>query len=62
MINIGGKLVNPAHIVSAEVQNRFYMNGSTSYLVVCMDDGSRFSREHGYGFDAHATLAKIQES
>jgi len=30
MIEIDGKLINPAHVVSAEVETRHYMNGSTS--------------------------------
>jgi hypothetical protein len=60
MIEIDGKLINPAHIVSAEVETRHYMNGSASQLVVKLDDGSRIVREHGFGFDAFAALAKIK--
>jgi hypothetical protein len=60
MIEIDGKLLNPAHIVSAEVETRHYMNGSESRLVVRMDDGTRISREHGFGFDAFAVLDKIR--
>lgn len=61
MIEIDGKLINPAHIISAEVETRHYMNGSSSQLVVKMDDGSRFVREHGFGFNAFDALAKIKE-
>ena len=60
MIDIGGKLINPAHVVCAEVETRHYMNGSASWLVVKLDDGSEIRREHGFGFDAWATLDKIK--
>lgn len=60
MIEIDGKLINPTHIVSAEVETRHYMNGSASWLVVKLDDGSEIRREHGFGFDAWAELAKIR--
>lgn len=60
MIDIDGKLINPQHVVSAEVQTRHYMNGSSSQLVVKMVDGSRFVRDHGFGFDAFAALDKIK--
>jgi hypothetical protein len=61
MIEIDGTLINPAHIVSAQVETRHYMNGSSSQLVVVLDNGSRIVREHGYGFDAFKTLDKIKE-
>ena len=60
MIEIDGKLINPAHIVSAEVETRHYMNGSASWLVVKLDDGREIRREHGWGFDAFAALDKIK--
>lgn len=60
MIEIDGKLINPALIVSAEVANRFYANGSSSTLVVTFTNGSQFRREHGHGFDAFAALEKIK--
>jgi hypothetical protein len=60
MIDLDGKLINPAHIISAEVETRHYMNGSVSYLVVKLVDGSLISHEHGWGFDAWATLDKIK--
>lgn len=60
MIEIDGRLVNPAHIVSAEVETRHYMNGSASSLVVKLADGTRIVREHGHGFDAWATLDRIK--
>jgi hypothetical protein len=62
MIEIDGKLLNPSHIVSAEVETRHYMNGSASKLVVKMDDGSTIVRDHGFGFNAFAELAKIKAS
>lgn len=60
MIDIGGKLINPAHIVTADVDTRYYMNGSASWLVVKLDDGSEIRREHGWGFDVWAALATIR--
>ena len=60
LIAIGEKLVNPTHIVSAEVETHHYMNGSTSQLVVKLDDGSRIVREHGFGFDVSPIVAKIK--
>lgn len=60
MIDVGGTLINPAHIVSAEVETRHYMNVSKSWLVVKLDNGSEIRREHGFGFDAWATLDKIK--
>lgn len=62
MIDIGGKLVNPARVVTVEIETRHYMNGSASWLVVKLDDGSEIRREHGWGFDAWATLDKIKVS
>ena len=62
MIRIGEKLINPAHIVSAEIDTRHYMNGSASYLVVHLNDGQTIRREHGWGFDAWATLKQIETS
>ena len=59
MIEIAGKLVNPARIMMAEVETRHYMNGSASWLVVKLDDGSEIRHEHGYGFDAWKALDKI---
>lgn len=60
MIDVGGTLINPAHIVSAEVETRHYMNGSTSKLVVKLDDGQTIERGHGWGFDAFKALDKIK--
>jgi hypothetical protein len=61
VINIGGTLINPTHVVSAEVETRYYMNGSASWLVVKLDDGSEIRREHGFGFDAWDTLDEINK-
>jgi hypothetical protein len=60
MIEIDGRLVNPAHIVSAEIETRHYVNGSASKLVVTLDNGQRIEREHGFGFDVYAALDKIR--
>lgn len=62
MIEVEGKLINPSRIVTAEVETRHYMNGSASWLVVKLDDGSTVRREHGWGFDAWAALDKIKAS
>jgi hypothetical protein len=62
VIDIGGKLVNPDHIMSAEVETSHYANGSASKLVVKMVDGSSIVREHGFGFDAWTTLDKIRDA
>lgn len=56
MIEIDGKLINPAHIVSAKIETRHYANGSISQLVIKLDDGSQIVREHGFGFDAFKAL------
>lgn len=61
MINLNGRLVNPAHVVSAQVVTRHYMNGSDSQLVVKLDDGSRITVDHGYGVDVwklHDAIAR----
>ena len=60
LINIAGKLVNPDHIVSAEVETRHYMNGSISTLVVKMVGGHEIREDHGYGFDAWAELIHLE--
>lgn len=62
MISIGGKLISPVHVVSAEIETRHYMNGTSSWLVVHMDDGQRMRIEHGYGFDAYAALDNIRDA
>lgn len=62
MIEINGKLINPMHIVSAEVETRHYANGSASRLVVRMVDGSWIIQDHGFGFDAFAVFEKIKGS
>lgn len=61
MIEIDGKLINPDYIVSAEVETRFYMNGSSSQLVIKLIDGSRIVREHGFGFDAFVACEKLKK-
>ena len=62
MINIAGKLVNPAFIASAEIETRDYMNGSVHWLVVRLAGGGEIRKEHGYGFNAFAELDKIREA
>lgn len=63
MVEIDGILINPAHVVSAEIEQRFYANGSASYLIVKLSNGHVIRREHGHGFDvyaAHKALASSQ--
>lgn len=62
MINIAGKVVNPAFIATAEIDSRHYMNGSAHWLVVRMADGSEVRQEHGWGFDAFETLKQIERA
>lgn len=61
MINIDGMLINPSFVVSAEVETRHYMNGSASWLIVRMADGSQIRREHGFGFDAFKVRYALAE-
>ena len=60
MVNIAGKLINPLHVVSAEVETRHYMNGSQSTLVIRLAGGPVIRKDHGYGFDAWADLIKLE--
>ena len=60
MIRIADRYVNPAFIVSAEIESRHYMNGSASWLVVRMADGSEIRKEHGFGFNAFEELKRIE--
>jgi hypothetical protein len=60
MIEIDGKLVNPAYIVTAEIRTSHYVNGSRSVLVVKFADGTRFEKEHSYGFDAFVALDSLK--
>ena len=59
MLRIRGKVINPAHIVSAEVESSHYMNGSRHWLVVKFADGSGLREEHGWGFNVWDALGKI---
>lgn len=62
MIEIDGKLINPAHIVSAEVATVGSASGGGPALVVTVWGGMRICRRHGFGFDAYAELRKIQRA
>jgi hypothetical protein len=62
MIRIRDRLINPARVTQAQVETRHYVNGSASYLIVRLDDGSVIQEEHGYGFDAWDALKKIEEA
>lgn len=62
MIDVDGKALNPAFIVSAEIETRHYLDGSASWLVVQMADGSEIRREHGWGFDAFKTNEAIRSA
>jgi len=60
MIEIDGRLVNPEHVVTAEIERRHYVNGSGSWLVVHLLGGEVIRREHGFGFDAYAAFDKLK--
>lgn len=60
IVTIMGKLINPSHVVSAEVETRHYMNGSQSTLVVRLAGGHELRKDHGYGFDAWAELIALE--
>ena len=59
-VDIAGKAINTERIQSAEIDQRFYMNGSAAFLVVRLVDGTEIRREHGWGFDAYETLDRIK--
>lgn len=59
MVSIGGQLINPDHIISAEVETRHYMNGSKAELVIRLTGGRQIRKEHGHGFDAYADLDRL---
>lgn len=58
MIEIDRVLLNPAHIVSAEIEVRDY----AIKLVIVMIDGRRIEWEHGFGFDVFATYHRIKDA
>jgi len=60
MLDLDGTLVNMNQIVKAEVESSFYVNGSSSCLVVTLMNGQVIRRRHGYGFDAFKTLEQIK--
>ena len=61
MIEIAGRLIAARRVLSAEVETRHYMNGSSSFLLVKLDGGESILQEHGFGFDAFATLDRIRQ-
>lgn len=59
-VEVDGALVRRDSIASAEIETRNYVNGNASWLVVKLMDGRELRREHGFGFDAFATLERIR--
>lgn len=63
LIRITNELsINPAHVASVQQDNRFYMNGSATYLVITMADGKVHRVEHGWGVDVFAIEKQINEA
>lgn len=62
MIDIDGRLVNPAGILSAEIESRNYVNGTDNYLLIKLMNGETIRKLHGYGFNAFAKLDEIKEA
>jgi hypothetical protein len=63
MIDVGnGKSVNPLFVVTCEIDNVRYMNGSDSFLIITLSDGSRIRRQHGYGIDIYAIKDAIEKA
>ncbi len=52
-IDSQGTRINPDLVASLTWDRRFYMNGSSSSLVIRMADGTVHRVEHGYGVDAY---------
>lgn len=46
--------INPALVASVQLDHRFYMNGSATWLIITMADGKVHRVEHGYGVDVFA--------
>lgn len=66
MIKINGVLINPRHVVFAEVQTWHNTNGSDSSLFIKslfikFANGTTLRKQHGFGFDAFAALKEIEK-
>ena len=53
--------LNPDMVMGMERDNRFYMNGSESYLVITMVDGTVHRIKHGFGVDIYAIEKKLSQ-
>jgi hypothetical protein len=63
MIDIGrGESLSAALIESAIIDQRFYINGSATYLVIITTSGRRISIEHGWGVDVYKIKQRIDAS
>lgn len=60
MIQVGQLSINPAYIAAVELDNRFYMNGSETYLVVTMVDGRVHRFKNGFDIDVHKIKKAIE--
>lgn len=47
-------------IVLVELDQRFYMNGSETHLIVVTRDGGRHIIQHGFGIDVYALKRRIE--
>lgn len=54
--------LNASAIVSVEIDQRFYANGSSVFLIITMLDGKQHRIEHGYGIDVFAIERRIKEA
>lgn len=55
LVKINDELsINPVLVASYGLDHHFYMNGSSTYLVITMADGKQHRVEHGHGIDVFA--------
>lgn len=62
MINIGyGVSISALAVASVRLRTDHYMNGSCSYIVIELHDGTEFRREHGHGIDIYKIKEEIEK-
>lgn len=54
--------IDPARVAATEWVRRHYINGSSSTLVVTMEDGRTHRFEHRPGYDPYAIERAIHEA
>lgn len=62
MIEAGHVSLNPAHVASAQIDTRHYVNGSTTDLRIVMADGRNYRIEHGHGVDVYRIKKSIEDA